>query len=142
MIDRCVNERYNKYVDTKKQVLIITDGTELIEHIAKSITSAFKDCTVKVCSGVTFAGTDLLKAKIFFIGCENPDPVSFNYLSKLLGHINLANRHCGVFSTNDKALKYLCGLLKDCEAKIEEPLLVQAGNIDSDVLNKYLGKFI
>jgi len=110
-------------VSEKKKVLIITDGTNLIDSIAHSVKSAVTG-TVKLCHAQAFDGTDLLASNIFFIGCENPNPSSFDYLEEMLEHISFAGRHCGIFSTNKKTLKYLSDILKDCEAVIEEPLLI------------------
>jgi hypothetical protein len=129
---------YNNPVDSKKRVLIIFDGTDPIENIAKSIAAALNDCDIKMCSGETFAGTDLLPAGVFILGCENPEPPSFDYLSMLLKHINLVDRKCGIFSTNEKALKYLSGLVEDCEALVLEPLLAEDGNVNLETLARWL----
>jgi hypothetical protein len=125
-------------VETKKRVLIVTDGTDSIQVIAKSITAALTGCKVKTCAAESFAGTDLLAAQIFFLGCEKPRPASFAYLSQLLAHINLAGRPCGVFSSGGSALKYLCGLVKDSEAALGEPLLAGEGEIKPASLKKWL----
>ena len=111
-------------MSAKKKVLIVTDGTESIDLIAQSLQNGMTDCKVKVCPADKFEGTDLLPAGIFFLGCEKPRPDSFSYLEEMLAHINLAGRHCGIFSTNEKALKYLRGIVKDCDAGLGEPLLV------------------
>ena len=121
-----------------KQVLIVTDGTDSIQIIAKSIVSALTGYKVKICAAESFSGTDLLAAQVFFLGCEKPNPVSFAYLSQMLAHINLAGRPCGVFSTGDKTLKYLSGLVKDSEAAMGEPLLVKEGGIKPPALKKWL----
>jgi len=116
-------------VSAKKKALIITDGTEEIKTAAKNISGALSDLalndfSVKTCEAEKFRGTDLLPVNLIIIGCEKSDPASFAYLKEFLLHINLASRKCGVFSTNKKTLKYLCGLVKDCEADLGEPLSV------------------
>jgi len=111
-------------VSAKKKILIITDGTESIQLIANSISDAMEGCKVAVCSAEKFEGTDLLPVDTFILGCEKPNPPSFAYLQEMLSHINLASRICGVFSTNEKALRYLRGIVKDCEAELKEPLLI------------------
>ena len=110
-------------MSSKKNVLIITDGAKSIDLIAQSIKKSLADCKVKLCPAEKFAGTDLLPAQAFILGCEKPHPDSFAYLKEMLSHINLASRKCGIFSTNEKALKYLGGLVKDCEADLGDPLL-------------------
>ena len=125
-------------METKKRVLIVTDGTDQIKVIAELIASCLTDSDVKICQAESFAGTDLLPAHIFFLGCENPNPESFQYLSQMLAHINLANRRCGVFSNNTKALKYLSGLVMDCEASLGEPLLAGDTAIKPADVKKWL----
>jgi hypothetical protein len=120
-------------VSAKKKALIITDGTEEIKAAAKIISGALDNFKVSIREAEKFIGTDLLPADIFIIGCEKPDPASFAYLKEFLLHINLASRKCGVFSTKEKTLKYLCGLVKDCEAVLGEPLSVKDELKKSDV---------
>jgi len=120
-------------VSAKKKALIITDGTEEIKAAAKIISGALNDFKVNVCEAEKFSGTDLLPTDLFIIGCEKPDPASFAYLKEFLLHINLASRKCGVFSTKEKTLKYLCGMVKDCEAALGEPLSVKDGLKKSDM---------
>ena len=138
MIDIYNQESYNESVNAKKRVLIVTDGTDSIEAIAKSIKDALTGCKAEIRAGESFAGTDLLPAQAFFVGCEKPNPASFEYLSQMLAHINLAGRPCGVFSTTNNALKYLSGIVKDSDAALGEPLLAGDGNIKPAVLKKWL----
>ena len=125
-------------MNTKKRVLVVTDGTEAIQSIARAITNELPDCKTEICSGEVFAGTDLLPAETFFLGCEKPHPASFAYLAEMLQHINLAGRKCGIFSTNEKSLKYLGGLVKDCEASLGEPLLVSDGKVHAPAVKKWI----
>jgi len=120
-------------VSAKKKALIITDGAEEINAAAKIISGALDDFKVNICEAEKFGGTDLLPADLFIIGCEKPDPASFAYLKEFLLHINLASRKCGVFSTKEKTLKYLCGMVKDCEAALGEPLSVKDELKKSDI---------
>ncbi|MCL2442155.1 MAG: hypothetical protein FWD13_01665 [Treponema sp.] len=122
--------------------LIITDGTSSIENISRLISGELNGVKVKICSAKDFAGTDLLPADIFFIGCEFPSPSSFSYLEQMLKHINLASRKCGVFSVNFKTLKYLCNLVKDCEADLGAPLHVASKEINKTKLNKWINSVI
>jgi flavodoxin len=117
-------------VKAAKTILIVSDGTESASKMAEAIASALKGNKVTVKKAEDFTGTDLLPADSFFIGCEKPKPQSFGYLAELLQHINLVGRTCGVFSSADsgseKAVKYLTGLLKDCEAALnQKPLLAE-----------------
>ena len=76
-----------------------------------------------------FKGNDILPAQAFFLGCEKPEPDSFDYLTDLLKHINLAGRPCGVFSPgSETAAKYLAALVHDSEAALNpEPLFSASG---------------
>ena len=102
---------------SKKTVLIITDGASETVKMADGIVTVLKGNKVSVKPGAEFKGNDILPAQAFFLGCEKPSPGSFAYLEDLLKHINLAGRPCGIFSPgSEKAVRYLKGLLKDCEA--------------------------
>ena len=125
-------------MSAKKKVLIITDGTESVDLIAQFVKNELTGCKVMVCPADKFAGTDLLPSEVFFLGCGKPSPESFSYLEEMLAHINLAGRKCGIFSTNEKALKYLRGIVKDCDADLGEPLLVADGKIHAPSVKKWL----
>jgi menaquinone-dependent protoporphyrinogen IX oxidase len=106
-------------VDAKKTVLIVTDGAGSTAKIAESLAAVLTGNNVTIRAAADFAGTDLLPADAFFIGCEAPKPASFGYLTELLQHINLSGRPCGVFSSgSEKAARYLARLLKDSEAAL------------------------
>ena len=124
----------------EKRVLIVTDGTEPVAKTAQSIADLLTGCSVNIRASESFEGTDLLPADVFFIGCGTPNPASFGYLSKMLEHINLSGRHCGVFSNNSDALKYLCGIVVSCEAKMGKPLLV--GEDPADSINQLLKEIV
>jgi hypothetical protein len=121
-----------------KKALIITDGTESINSLTKPIKTALAGFNVQICSADKFAGTDILPADIFFLGCENPSPASFAYLEEMLSHINFASRKCGVFSVNQKALKYLSDIVKDCEADLGETMLSTDGGFQQSDINKWI----
>jgi len=127
-------------VSREKRVLIITDGTEAVVKTAQSIAGLLDGCSVNICASESFEGTDLLPADVFFIGCGSPNPASFGYLSKMLEHINLAGRRCGVFSNDSDALKYLCGITASCEAKMGKPLLVGENPVDS--INQLINEIV
>jgi hypothetical protein len=112
-------------VKTRKTVLIVTDGADSTTKIANDLAAALKGHKVSVKTASGFAGTDLLPADVFFIGCEAPGPASFSYLAELLRHINLAGRACGIFSSGtEKTVNYLSGLLGESEAALNpEPFL-------------------
>ena len=105
-------------------MLILTDGSEETVKMAAGIAAALKGNKVSVKPVSDFKGNDLLPAEVFFLGCEKPRPESFSYLEDLLKHINLAGRPCGVFSPgSEKAVEYLAGLVKDCEAALNPEFL-------------------
>jgi len=112
-------------VKVKKNVLIITDGSDETVKMAAGIAAALKGNKVLVKAASDFMGNDLLPAEAFFLGCIKSRPDSFTYLADLLKHINLVGRPCGVFSPgSEKAAKYLAGLVRDSEAALNpEPFL-------------------
>ena len=125
-----------------KKALIITDGTETINSLAKPIKTALAGFNVQICSAEKFAGNDILSADIFFLGCENPSPASFAYLEEMLSHINFASRKCGVFSTSQKSLKYLSGILKDSEAALGETMLSTDGGYQQSDITKWVKELL
>ena len=126
-----------------KTVLIITDESVETAKIAAGIKTALKGNKISVKTASEFQGNDILPADVFFLGCEKPNPVSFTYLKDLLKHINLAGRPCGIFSPgSEKAVKYLAGLVKDCEAALNpEPLTDPGKNAGIWAKNVVSGKF-
>jgi hypothetical protein len=125
-------------VGAKQKALIITDGTESIMSIAKTISDELADFSVSICHAEKFDGTDLLSAELFFLGCENSGPSSFAYIEEMLSHINLASRKCGVFSVNEKPLEYLRCILKDSEADFGEPLFITDANNHADNVKAWI----
>jgi hypothetical protein len=117
----------------KKNVLIVTDGAPETVKMAVDIAGALKGSKVVTKTVSEFAGNDILPADAFFLGCENPVPDSFAYITDLLKHINLAGRPCGVFSSGaKKTANYLAALVKDCEAALNPVLLTGS---TSDIKN-------
>jgi hypothetical protein len=106
------------------------DGAESTRKIGGQIAGLCTDSHVVLLSASEFSATDILAADICFLGCEEPAPASFAYLEKLLRHINLVGRPCGVFSLKSKeAVEYLSGMVRDAElALYREPLI--AGSVD------------
>ena len=104
---------------TKRNVLIVTDGSAETGKFAAEIASALQDDEVSSKAASEFAGNDILPAKVFFLGCQEPAPDSFAYITDLFKHINLAGRTCGLFcSGSERAAEYLTDLVKDCDAAI------------------------
>jgi hypothetical protein len=117
-------------VNQNKTVLIITDGADSTAVLAEKIKAALGGYNVILKTAADFSGTDLLGASLFFVGCEKPDAFRPGYFSKVLKHINLASRPCGIFSSDGgKAVEYLTDLLRDCEAALN-PRALTAKNAE------------
>ena len=99
----------------EKTALIVTDGEESTQKLADAIKKALTDWEVISVSAGEFKGTQLLPADLCFFGAENPNPPSYSYLYKMLMHINLVNRPCGIFSISKEAADYLRGMVHDSE---------------------------
>ena len=109
---------------TKKNVLIVTDGSAETAKMAAAIAAALKGNKVINKTATDFKGNDILPAEVIFLGCDKPRPDSFEYLADLLKHINLAGRSCGIFSPgSDKTVKYLANLVKDCDVALNPEAL-------------------
>ena len=113
----------------EKKVLIVTDGASETTKLAAEIADALKGNKVLTKTASEFIGNDILPAEAVFLGCEEPEPGSFNYITDLLKHINLAGRTCGIFSSGSaKAVKYLSSIVKDCEVAMNpQPLVPESG---------------
>ena len=125
-------------------MLIVTDASEKTAKMAAEIVTALEGTTVTVKAASEFEGTDILPAEAFFLGCEQPAPDSFTYLTDLLKHINLAGRTCGVFSSgSDKTAEYLSALVQDSEAALNpEPFFSGSGDaVKKWVQNVISGSF-
>ena len=123
-------------MESMKTALIVVDGAT-VGKIAEMVSASLKGYQTVVRQAESFAGTDLLPAGIFFLGCESSEPASFAYIDKMLQHINLSGRFCGVFSTNNKALTYLSKLVKDSGVGLGEPLLVKDDKDAPGIIKKW-----
>jgi hypothetical protein len=112
-------------VEAKRNVLIVTDGTEAAQKIGEKIARELKGSRVVMKKPPDLAGNDLLPADVYFFGCESPHPPSFAYLEQVLLHINLVGRPCGLFSSRSReAVQYLAALVRDSELVLkDEPFL-------------------
>jgi hypothetical protein len=131
----------------KKMMLIITDDGAVTKSVAKDVAAVFgsdrfADWSATVISAKDFSPTMLLSAKAFLLGCEKPESPDFMLLRDLFKHINLAGRPCGVFSPQEKAIKYLSGLVRDSDAALGNPLVVDKGALNSRKLQKWVGGII
>ena len=128
-------------------MLVVTDNGPVIMDIAKNIAAIFGSApfahwSATVISAGDFSPTMLLPANAFFMGCEKPESPDFTPVKELFKHINLAGRPCGVFSTQANTIKYLSGLVRDSEAALGSPLVVENGAKDSRKLKKWVGGII
>ena len=131
----------------KKKILIIADNGEVTRSVAKNIAAVFgaapfADWSAAVVSAQDFSPTMLLSACAFLLGCEKPESPEFVAVKDLFKHINLVGRPCGVFSPQANAIKYLSGLVRDSEAALGSPLVVNKGAVDSRKLQKWVGGII
>jgi hypothetical protein len=115
-------------VEAKKNILIVTDGVESTHKLGGQIAALCKDSHVALLNASEFSGTDILPADVCFFGCAEPSPSSFTYLEKILGHINLVGRPCGIFSPDSKkAVQYLSKMVHDAELALHgEPFIAGA----------------
>ena len=132
-------------METIKKVAIITDGAAPLQEAAESIAAiigGYPGHSAAVIQAERFSGTDLLPAYAIFLGCQESKPSSFAYIEALLGHINLAGRSCGIFSSNAKALGYLSALVRDSEIATGSPFQIENGKIDTEKLKSWVQKVL
>jgi hypothetical protein len=129
-------------VEQEKTVLIVIDGTDAVKRVSDEVSAALDGYQAVVRTAESFAGTDLLPAHAFLLGCGTAKPASFSYIAELLSHINLSGRPCGVFSPDKKALHYLSGLVKDSGAVEGEPLLLEGEGADASQIQDWVQKIL
>jgi len=134
-------------VKTKRKILIIADNGAVTMNIAKNIAAffgkaPFANWSAAVVSAADFSPIRLLPVHAFLLGCEKSESPDFTQIKELFKHINLAGRACGVFSTQNSAIKYLSGLVRDCDAALGSPFLIDNGTGDSRKLKKWVGSII
>jgi hypothetical protein len=134
-------------VKAKRKVLIVTDNGSITISVAKSIAAVFGSApfanwSATVISAGDFSPTRLLPVHAFFLGCEKPESPDFEPIKELFKHINLAGRPCGVFSTKANAIKYLSGIVRDSDAALGSPFVVEKSAADSRKLKKWIGGII
>jgi hypothetical protein len=92
--------------------------------MAETIAGALSPMETAIMPANEFDVTKLLAASAFFLGTENPEPPCFSFINKVLAHINLVGRPCGVFSPSKEAAAYLSGIVHDAETALcPEPFL-------------------
>ena len=123
----------------EKTAIIVTDGSESTRQMAAAIAAELKKYKVVSVTAKDFLGTDLLPANLCFFGAAEPDPPSFSYLYKMLQHINLADRYCGIFSKSKKAAEYLSTMVHDSELALYPDPYLGEGDIKAWV-RKILSK--
>jgi hypothetical protein len=124
-----------------RKIAIITDGTTPIQEMAGNIAAIIGESqgySVTLFQAESFSGDDLLPANVFFLGCAEAKPPSFQYIEDLFKHINLAGRSCGIFSSNARALKYLSSLIRDSETAVGKPFMVKGGAANSEKLHNWI----
>jgi hypothetical protein len=123
-------------MDTKKNIAIITDNAKDTLKMAEAVSDALKNHNVKQIYAGDFAGTDILRPGIIFLGCASPNPASFSYLAKVLKHINLAGRKGGIFAASKEAAAYLEDLVRDSDITLPCPSAFTTG-MDADQTKKW-----
>ena len=126
-LDNTHKRIYAKAVE--KTALIVTDGTECMQKMAETIAAELQNYKVVSTAAKDFAGTDLLAASFCFFGAETPTPPSFSYLYKMLQHINLADKPCGIFSATKNAAEYLQKMVHDSELILHSDPFMGEGDI-------------
>jgi hypothetical protein len=108
----------------------VTDDAEATQKMGEEIANHVKGNRVVVKKTPDICGADILPAEVYFFGCENPHPRSFACFERVLLHINLVGRPCGLFSPGSReAVRYLAGMVRDSELALKtEPFLGAESN--------------
>ena len=131
----------------KRRILIIADNGAVTRGAAENIAAVFgaapfANWSAAVISAKDFSPAKLLAAHAFLLGCEKPESPDFMPVEDLFKHINLAGRPCGIFSPQANAIKYLSGIVRDSEAALGNPLVVNKDAPDNRKLQEWIGGII
>jgi hypothetical protein len=124
-----------------RQIVIIIDNAAQTRELAGNIAAVigeYQGYSAMVVSAEAFSATDIIPASVFFLGCGEPEPPSFQYLETLFKHINLAGRSCGIFSSCAKSIKYLSVLVGESETTLGKPFLAKDGAADHEKLHHWI----
>jgi hypothetical protein len=124
-----------------RQIVIIIDGVAQTQKLAGDIVAIIgksQGYSAVTVSADAFSAVDLLPASVFFMGCGEPEPLSFHYIETLFKHINLKGRSCGLFSFSGKGIKYLSALVQDSETDIAKPFLINDDAADNEKLQNWV----
>jgi hypothetical protein len=127
-------------VEDKKVVIIIDDAAQ-IEKLAGGIVAIIGKCqgySAVIIAAEAFSAVDLLPTSVFFVGCGEPEPLSFHYIETFFKHINLTGRSCGLFSSSGKGIKYLSELVDNSEATIGKPFLAKDSVGDNEEFHDWI----
>ena len=128
-------------MENNRKILIITDTSDQMQSLAARITAVIMNPPFERYSIITteveqFSTTELLPAQVFFLGCQNKESFSNEYLEDLFTHINLAGRSCGIFSPDARAIIHLEKLVADSDVTVGKPLFIKNDTVeDADLQN-------
>jgi hypothetical protein len=124
-----------------KQIVIITDGAAQTQELAGNIAAIigeYQGYSAIITPAESFSAVKILPTSVFFVGCSEPEPLSFHYLETLFKHISLVGRSCGIFSSNAKGIKYLSMLVHDSEAALGKPFLAKDSAADNEKMHHWI----
>lgn len=111
-----------------KNVLILVDESNALKEVGRQLAAHLAPAHVAIIDAADFSATDILPADAYFFGCQEPHPLRFSEVERVLKGINLAGRPCGLFTLSAKnAIEYLRTITRDADlAVFPEPLLYEA----------------
>jgi hypothetical protein len=124
-----------------RKIAIITDGIAQTQELAGNIAAIigeYQGYSTVIIPAESFSAVEILPTTVFFVGCGEPEPLSFHYIESLFKHISLAGRSCGIFSSSTKGIKYLSMLVGESDAALGKPFLAKGGAADNDKLHQWI----
>lgn len=101
------------------QVLVVfEDGKPEIERQARGIAERLQEQgrEVSVESASRVGITDLLAARLYFLGADTPSPAAYAEIARVFKGMNLAGRKAAFFGSSGAAVAWLRGICADTEA--------------------------
>lgn len=123
---------------TKRQVLVVTEGTPSLRKLRHSLCTNLSDVLDGEADIVEkdfsdFVAVDLLRADAYFFGARQTGTLEFAEFARVIRGINLAGRPCGLFSDDSRVgVDGLSALVADAEPRIN-PAFFIASEAGSDL---------
>jgi len=100
-----------------KALVLFEDGKPEIERLARTIAERLEEqgCEVSVASASSVGISELLAARLYFLGADAPASTAYAEVARLFKGVNLAGRKAAFFGSSGSTVAWLRGICADTE---------------------------